>query len=325
MLPTQSTIRLATNPLTFAIEDSINCDPLFPDAPIKLIVDYVGAYPLVPPGDIVKLAQAIATTSDKPIPQELVKIIAEYRSSDYAIALQDFETDKDGKITNEKTYAAIKNARYEALISHECNPVIKRIIFFKSRFGRKRDMLKSIINEIREKGYRLMLDGTNLSGFDLSGFNFSGMSAVNAVFSGTLMRSTTLERVDFTDAHIERSLIIKSSMTKSIFVRARLDGSLFNHVDLSGANVCDAVAIKAAHFYETNVSGLITNNTYLKASIGQITNKSKVNALLHRVKLTGAFSTESGFDKEVTASMIKEVTGLEKDNVAYADSSCTVS
>lgn len=213
----------------------------------------------------------------------------------------------------------------EALISHECDAVIKRIIFVKSRCSEEREILKGILKEIRRKGYRLVLDGADLSGLDLSGFDFSGMSAINAIFSGTLMRNTILRSADFTGAHIQGSRIINSTMAQSILVRARIDYSFFNEVDLSRADCRDLVSVKPSSFYKVNGFGLITNNSNMKAFIDRIKNTNQVDALLKHVGLTAVYSTESGVDVEATARLIKEVAGLDKADVTYADTTCTVS
>ena len=133
----------------------------------------------------------------------------------------------------------------DALISSECPPLIKRNIFkLAQEWGYKVELNKFLF-EIREQGYRLNLDGVDLSHLNLSSCDLRGMSAVGCNFShakltnakinsadltGAILISTDLQSVDFSGTILHKSCISNSNLRHALMTRTNICSSVINNV-----------------------------------------------------------------------------------------------
>ena len=221
-----------------------------------------------PPTTYEKMAYVKAVLKKQAgIPDSLVHLTGSYLSlqSDFRLALQPLKFSGDGRVSNPRTYHAIR----EALISNFCDLLVKRQIFLNmtpDASGIYACVFNLMHQDIRDSGYLINLDFVDLSHLDLNGLNFDGMSLKYADFTASLIHDTSflaadLRNAKFDDAHLR---MVNLEMTELEDVT--WTGATLTRVNLFGATNLDLCGIKEINQncapLEATPSGTTLNFTF---------------------------------------------------------------
>lgn len=120
------------------------------------------------------------------------------------------------------------------LISALVSVVLKRELIEAAITMHCKPQLNAILDEIRDKGHRLFLNGVDLSGLDLSGLNFSGCLAQSTSFAGARLERCNLSNADLTDADLNNATALGTTFA----------GATFNTTIVSGMSIDDRALLR---------------------------------------------------------------------------------
>jgi uncharacterized protein YjbI with pentapeptide repeats len=241
------------------------------------------------------ITTALLTASEQPIPTVLTDMISEYAYVDYSVALEQFDIDKTGEITDTEKNKAIKEMIERAITSSDCDPRIKHQIFSLGTpyNATMRAALIDIIERLQTQGIQINLDGTDLSGCDLSRFDLRNMTAKGASFVQTSLIGTQLGGADFTgstffDAFISRTELRDTILKDTFWTRSAITDTVLIRTDLTGAKMTGMI------FANDDASQIKTGDPVLQ-KVFDMLDDNRIG--LFGVEMSGTYSTGHAFEK----------------------------
>lgn len=207
-----------------------------------------------------QISTCVSTTLSE-LPVVLSDLVSQY-AVDFTVAESRLEYNRKNRLQNPAVVAHIK----DALISCECDPQIKRGIFQLAQDWGYKPQLNRILTEIRQQGYRINLDGVDLSNLNLTEYDLRGMSAVGANFSHSKLDDAQLDMADLTgvvviSASLERVGLVGATLYKACISDSNLKGARLNRVIACG------MVIVNVNTEDTTVTSMVSDNAEMRAIV----------------------------------------------------------
>jgi len=216
------------------------------------------------------LTTTLQTTSTHHMPTCVTDLIADYAAPDYSIALEEFDVDRFGEITNTARNTQIAQMIHRAITSPDCDPKIKSKIMSAFRTGSE-DLvrpraLRDIIFRAQSLRHQINLDNVDFSGLVLRRLALGNMTARGASFIRTDITETDLTGADLTAAVFHRSRLFYPELEGTTLINTRWDTVQLAACDLVQADLRGAT-YRWMIFSDVDLHTAITDDQNLQSVI----------------------------------------------------------
>jgi len=195
----------------------------------------------------------IRQTLESILPAREISIAARYdgQASPENVATA-LERDIHGKVLENDANRAILDDIEIALTTPDFDRAALRALFANAIINNYCPEINAVLDRIRQRGEKILLDHVDLSRLYLAEFHFENVVATGADFSSSVI--AYLNGADLTDANCSGA-----TMTGAQLVGATVLRTKFNHANLTGAN------LKSAFVKDPLLSGATLSNVIFPA------------------------------------------------------------